>query len=123
MNSTSDWRDGWSLGSIVRLREPYTDWDDTVWTHGIIVQHVGRGPLGTGRVSLHLYDPGTQRIYIEEPQTDPDPQRIYHPHVPYYVDFNCEELILLKDARTAGHELESFHNTLGYKGLAQAFND
>jgi hypothetical protein len=107
----SDWRESWSLGSIVRLREPFTAWDDTSWTHGIIVEHVGRGPLGTGRVSLHLYDPGTQHIYME------------HPQIPEYLDFNCEELILLKDARQLFYEWVNFHDTAGYKGLAEAFND
>jgi hypothetical protein len=110
MNLTSDWRDGWSLGSVVRLREPYTDWDETSWTHGIIVEHVGRGPLGTGRVSLHLYDPGTQRIYMD------------HPLIPVNVDFNCEELILLKDARQPFYEWVNFHASHGYRGLAEAFN-
>lgn len=119
-NNTTTHDHTWSLGSIVKLREPYNacardwPWNEETYTHGIIVQHLGRGPLGTGRVSLHLYDPDTQRIYVD------------HPLIPEYVDFNCEELILVKDAREVGYDTVAnadFHGSPGFRALSEAFND
>jgi hypothetical protein len=98
----------WSLGSIVKLKEPYKpDWEDVSlsvspsrypewkgYTHGIIVQHLGEW-YGHLRVSLFLYDTSTH-IHIEDE----------HNGIPTYVDFRTDELLLLKDGEVKGYTVE-----------------
>lgn len=84
-------------GNLVRLREPYRPGEPgAAWrgrpeewrrwrgfTHGIVVEVLTRGlDRRATRVSLHLYDPERQLLYVHEGYT-----------VPVYVDFHVRELV------------------------------
>ena len=73
-----------ALGNLVRLYEPYKQFD-----HGIIVEHIGHNAGGVFRVSLHLWNKqGEIHVMKEGLQT------------PHYVDFTVEEFEVIRVAKT-----------------------
>ncbi len=88
-------------GNVMQLKEPYRAWNGharTTWTHGIVAQVLHSG-MGGGinnphwRVSLHLYNPDTGKVYLHEPTG-----------IPVYVDFGADEMLLVKVARQVGYQ-------------------
>ena len=73
-----------ALGNLVRLNEPYKQFD-----HGIIVEHIGHNAGGVPHVSLHLWNPqGELHVMKEGSQT------------PHYVDFLITEFEVIRVAKT-----------------------
>lgn len=101
-------RSFWRPGSIVTLNEPFeplepesnlcTALRGEKWggfTHGVIAQVVARDNTrqrNVWSVSLFLYNPIKQIIYIDEESG-----------VPVYLDYSVDELTPLKDADTVGY--------------------
>ncbi len=80
----------WKPGSIVKLQEPYR-----IFTHGIIAQVYAHDHKGNvSHVSLHLYSPEKQTIYIDNVVG-----------IPTYVDYHVSELIPYKDGSLVGYEV------------------
>lgn len=101
----------WKPGSVVKLKEAwkpslldrndypnFTDKEFKAWkgfTLGIIVQIVSHDHNGKVRnVSLHLYDPETRLMYIEDANG-----------IPVYIDYSTDELIPYKDGEVVGYEI------------------
>lgn len=78
-----------ALGNVVRLKNPFVADRGTKYRYGIIVEHVGHNAFGVPMVSLHVYD-DQGKLHL-----------IKGSHLPHYVDFAANDLILLAIARTS----------------------
>lgn len=105
MNKTISSRESLIPGNVVRLKEPYIadysamhrplkqlgiekPWQWKGFTHGIIAEVIGSNTKGEERVSLYLYHPPLQLIYL-----NPDDG------MPVHVDFHITELEVVHIAR------------------------
>ena len=73
-----------ALGNLVKLNEPYREYD-----HGVIVEHIGRNARGFPHVSLHLYNTNGEIYLMSEGG-----------RTPCYVDFASTDFEVIRVAKT-----------------------